>query len=191
MAIRKPLVLISGSLQELPSTDSIVTNGSGNSMVLEIPSGTVNGSNTVFTLSQTPLNNVVIVTLNGLAQTKTTDYTVSGTTVTFTVAPETGTVVYCQYLNALVSPVATSKSSTTLTVDRICTSQRIVVTDANALTTSVISCTVTGKASGGIDELETDPIAVNATCTTNGSINFFISSPFQFWGSYNVTYTIS
>ena len=45
---------------------------------------------TGFTLSNTASTNTVIVTLNGVVQVPTTDYTVSGTTLTFTTAPATG-----------------------------------------------------------------------------------------------------
>jgi hypothetical protein len=55
---------------------------------LSVPTGTINGSNTVFTLASTP-NGDILVFLNGLTVLKST-YTVVGTTLTFTTAPETG-----------------------------------------------------------------------------------------------------
>jgi len=166
------------------------TGGSaGNTMTTETPTGTINGSNATFTLSQTPLNNNIILTLNGVRQTPTTDYTLSGTTITFTTAPFTGVTLLCSYLNSFTSAVQTN-SSTVLTIPNICTTARIVVADANALTTSTIRAWVVSKTTGGIDELEADPITLNANCTTDGSINFFISCPVFFSGSYNVQYTI-
>lgn len=49
------------------------------------------GSTTAFVLPSTPhSNNAVIVFLNGLAQTPTVDYNISGDTVTFTTAPSLG-----------------------------------------------------------------------------------------------------
>jgi|GEM_PF-3290180 len=62
---------------------------SGPSIVRENLSGTLNGSNTAFTSSYTP-NPVSSQTvwLNGVEQIPTTDYTASGATVTFTVAPK-------------------------------------------------------------------------------------------------------
>lgn len=63
------------------------------------PSGTVNGVNTVFTLPSTPEeNDSVLVFLNGLKQKQTTDYSVSGTTLTFVVAPALGQSVEVYYL---------------------------------------------------------------------------------------------
>ena len=189
MTARNPIVLISGSLQELPATDSIVGGVSGNTLVLETPTGSVNGTNTVFTLSQVPFNNVAQVFVNGITQKISTDYTISGTTLTFTTPPFVGAIIQCSYLNSFVSSVQTN-SSTVLTISSFCTTARIVVTDANALTTSTIRAWVVSKTTGGVDELEVDPITLNANCTTNGSINFFISCPYQFMGSYNVKYTV-
>jgi hypothetical protein len=67
--------------------------------VAETPSGLVNGSNVTYTLGTTPIGNQsVIVFLNGVAQYNTIDYTVSGTTVTFTDAPATGSSIFAYYL---------------------------------------------------------------------------------------------
>jgi hypothetical protein len=65
----------------------------------EVPSGSVNGSNTVFTLSATPHSiKAVGVYVNGIRRRLTTDYSVSGSTVTFTFAPETDSDVYVEYI---------------------------------------------------------------------------------------------
>lgn len=65
----------------------------------EVPSGTVNGSNTAFTLSATPHSAAaVVITVNGLVQRQTTHYSVSGATVTFTSAPTTGQEIYAIYV---------------------------------------------------------------------------------------------
>ncbi len=66
----------------------------------ETPSGTVNGSNTAFTLSQIPFDadDSVQVFLDGLKQTRVTDYTVSGSTVTFVVAPALGQSIRVNYV---------------------------------------------------------------------------------------------
>jgi hypothetical protein len=54
----------------------------------EAPAGTLNGTNTVFTLSFTP-NPVdsLLLFLNGVAQNPGADYSISGVTITFTVPP--------------------------------------------------------------------------------------------------------
>jgi hypothetical protein len=65
----------------------------------EIPSGTVNGSNTVFTLAFTPDDpNGVRVFLDSLIETA---FSISGTTITFTTAPALGQSVYCTYTKKL------------------------------------------------------------------------------------------
>jgi hypothetical protein len=66
---------------------------------IEAPSGTINGSNKVFTLSQKPLeNDATLVFLDGLLQTETTDYTLSNSTLTFVTAPALGQSVRVQYV---------------------------------------------------------------------------------------------
>jgi len=64
----------------------------------EVPTGTVDGVNAAFTLANTPVAGTVQVFKSGLLQTPTTDYTVSGTTVTFVVAPAGGSVLLVHYM---------------------------------------------------------------------------------------------
>lgn len=67
--------------------------------VHEQPAGTINGSNTVFTLANVPSDSVwVNVYLDGLLQTLTTDYTISGQTITFVTAPAVGQLPRVTYL---------------------------------------------------------------------------------------------
>lgn len=73
---------------------------SSNFVFNEAPSGSINGSNTAFTLANTPTANTVTVYLNGILQVPGVgnDYTISGNTITMLSAPETGDVVYCNYM---------------------------------------------------------------------------------------------
>lgn len=66
----------------------------------ETPSGTVNGSNTAFTLSQTPFdsNDAVQVFIDGIKRDRVTDWTISGTTITFVTAPALGQSVRVNYI---------------------------------------------------------------------------------------------
>lgn len=67
----------------------------------ETPSGAINGSNTVFTLAQSPLENEAVdVYLDGIKQIVTTDYSVSGSTITFVVAPASGQSLRVDYIRA-------------------------------------------------------------------------------------------
>jgi len=55
---------------------------------VNVRTGTGDGSTTDFTVTQGMTVNKIIVTINGLMQKPTTDYTISGTTLTFGTAPE-------------------------------------------------------------------------------------------------------
>lgn len=70
----------------------------------EQPSGTVNGTNKIFTLAFTPDPDSVKVYLNGqrLKVGSTNDYEVSGSTITFVLAPQAGDVIQVDYLKASV-----------------------------------------------------------------------------------------
>lgn len=69
----------------------------------EAPSGAVNGANVTFTLAQTPLENgstepSVDLYIDGLYQTPGVDYTISGVTITMTVAPVTDQIIRASYI---------------------------------------------------------------------------------------------
>lgn len=65
----------------------------------EVPTGTVNGSNAVFTLAFTPDDpSAVSVYLNSLLE---TEYSITGATITFTTAPALGQSVYVTYTKKL------------------------------------------------------------------------------------------
>lgn len=65
----------------------------------EIPTGSINGSNTSFTLTAAPVSGSEHVYLNGLLQESgaSNDYTVSGATLTFLTAPSTGEKLRVSY----------------------------------------------------------------------------------------------
>lgn len=56
----------------------------------EVPEGLIDGNNTVFTISNTPISETQNLYLNGIFQTEVRDYTLSGVTITFVTAPQTG-----------------------------------------------------------------------------------------------------
>lgn len=65
----------------------------------ETPSGAINGSNTAFTLSSAPEEgDAVLVFLDGLKLKKTTDYSISGTTLTMVTAPAIAQELTVHYL---------------------------------------------------------------------------------------------
>lgn len=69
--------------------------------VQETPSGTIDGSNTTFTIAQTPLeDDAVLVMVNGLMKKRgaSGDYTLSGTTITFNEAPAVASSIMVYYI---------------------------------------------------------------------------------------------
>lgn len=65
----------------------------------EIPSGTVNGSNVAFTITFEPLEaESVLLFKNGIQQRLGIDFTITGTTITFTSAPALASDVSVQYI---------------------------------------------------------------------------------------------
>ena len=64
----------------------------------ETPTGTIDGSNTSFTLAGTPApTNSLEVRVNGMVMTLTEDYTLSGDTLTLGTAPPTGSILRVDY----------------------------------------------------------------------------------------------
>jgi hypothetical protein len=63
----------------------------------ETPTGLVNNINTDFVLSRTPSGSSLKVYVNGQRLRVTEDYTVSGRTITFLTAPQTNSIILCDY----------------------------------------------------------------------------------------------
>lgn len=63
----------------------------------EIPTGAVDGANAAFVLVNKPVGGIALFQ-NGSRKTVTTDYTVSGKTITMTVAPTIGDVLLIDYI---------------------------------------------------------------------------------------------
>lgn len=66
----------------------------------EVPAGAINGTNAVFTLSNTPNPNTEQVFLNGILQNvgPTNDYIISGNTITFAIPPIVTDVILVNYM---------------------------------------------------------------------------------------------
>jgi hypothetical protein len=69
-------------------------------IIRETPSGSINGSNTTFTLANTPVSGSEAVFLNGILQEPGAgnDYTISGGTITYLTAPLTGDRLRVNYM---------------------------------------------------------------------------------------------
>ena len=94
---------------------------------IDYQTGTGNGSATPLTLSHTTSNpQDIMVTLNGVTQRPTTDYTVSGTTLTFTTAPANGMIITVYHLRL--------SRTEGVVLDGTVTNPKIVSMDAAKLT---------------------------------------------------------
>lgn len=96
---------------DTPPTVSVVGGGgsgggSGNSsatvpnfVYAEIPGGTINGTNTVFTINHPPNAGTIALYKNGVRLNYTTDFTISGSTITFLTAslPVVGDILRVDY----------------------------------------------------------------------------------------------
>lgn len=69
--------------------------------ISEVPSGTINGSNVTFVLAHFPVSGTATVYLNGLTQKSGSgnDYLISGSTITYLFAPQTGDLLTVIYLS--------------------------------------------------------------------------------------------
>lgn len=63
----------------------------------ETPTGAVNGSNTSFTTANAPKAGTLIVYEGGVRKLLTTDFTLSGSTITMTYAPPNGSYLRVDY----------------------------------------------------------------------------------------------
>jgi hypothetical protein len=84
------------TFQQIPSTAGLT---SANFVDDEVPSGSINGSNTAFSLASTPASGSLKLYLNGLRLKvgSGNDFTLSGSTITMTTAPLTGERITADY----------------------------------------------------------------------------------------------
>ena len=66
-------------------------------IINETPTGLINGSNSTFSISQTPYPGSADLYLNGIYQRPVTDYTIIGTSVLMVNAPATGQDLHIKY----------------------------------------------------------------------------------------------
>jgi len=100
----------SGSTIEVTTTMFDTNGGASTAFITRSYTGT--GSQTAFTVTSGCTVTNVMVTENGLVQAPTTDYTISGTTLTFTTAPGNGVNVQIRELSVAVATVSTGSSMT-------------------------------------------------------------------------------
>ena len=93
------IIVLDGSAR-LPAVDgSQLTNLNAGAASITADSFTGDNSTTAFTVTTAPSDaDDLLVTINGLIQRPTTDYTVSGTTLTFTSVPFTGANIFARLI---------------------------------------------------------------------------------------------
>ncbi len=105
-------------------------------------------SDTTFTLSDSASTNTVIVTLNGVVQVPTTDYTVSGTTLTFTTAPVTGDKISVKIFSSItyLDKVQDADADTKIEVERTADDDtvRITVAGTDKITVTSTATIISG-----------------------------------------------
>jgi len=114
----------------------------------------MNGTNTTFTLSETPLPGSLALFLNGINQMPSIDYTLSGDTITYVVPPKSTDLMVARY----AQPLSTI-----------------------SFTTEVPSGSMNGT--NVLFTLTTTPVAESLSLFLNGisqipSVNYTISGPF-------------
>ena len=112
------------------------------------------GSDTTFTLSNSASTNTVFVSLNGVVQVPTTDFSVSGTTLTFTTAPATGDKISVRTFTSIthLDRIQDADSDTKIEVERTSDSDTVHI-----------------KVAG------TDKLTVTSTATTHSQLVQFAS----------------
>jgi len=127
--------------------------GGGGTAVREIPTGTMNGTNTVFTLSSAPdPASSLLLFLNGIEQLPGTDYTLSGATITYTVAPS-ATDWHMAWYGTVGGGVTTGELVIGFVIVSGSTGTNVGPMLAAPHAGSLTKCTVTTKASDGATAL--------------------------------------
>ena len=76
------------------------SGGSGPGVPIgEVPAGTIDGANAIFTLTQTPISGSLLLQSNGTILKPALGYTLSGLTITYltTYIPQVGDILYANY----------------------------------------------------------------------------------------------
>jgi hypothetical protein len=116
---QRPSTGVTGMLRFNTTADALEVYDNRQWTTVGVPSFTViadqqfngDGSNVVFTLSSSQTTNSCIVSINGVVQLPTVAYSVSGTTLTFTEAPQAGDVIDVRQITTTTTVTSISNSS--------------------------------------------------------------------------------
>jgi hypothetical protein len=116
---QRPSVGVTGMLRFNSTSDSLEIYDNSSWTTVGVPSFTViddqqfngDGVNVAFTINSNQTTNSCIVSINGVVQIPTIAYSVSGTTLTFTEAPEAGDIIDVRQITTTTTVTAISNSS--------------------------------------------------------------------------------
>jgi len=159
---------------------------------------TGNGSNTQFTLTTSlSSDQTSLVFLNGVAQVPTTDYTISGSTLTFTAAPANGTNI--QVTSFTAEDISTTTytgngSNTEFTLGTTSTTSKTIVTLNGVTQTPVTDYSVSGAtlvfavAPANNDKIVARSIPSTASSTAGGNTHIQYNKSGSLGGSAGFTF---
>ena len=127
------------------------------------------GSDTTFTLSNSASTNTVFVSINGVVQVPTTDYAVSGTTLTFTTAPVVGDKINVKTFSSITNldRIQDADADTKIEVERTSDDDtvRIKVAGTDKLTITSTATTISGLTYGVQNITGAGAISLTETAT--------------------------
>jgi hypothetical protein len=153
---------------------------------------TANGTGSTYTLTETPASaNTVLVHIDGVLQSAPTNYTVSGTTLTFTSAPDASSKIVVKHLGFRTTTTITALQAGSVSTAELAdggvtnvklagsiTSDKITSVSNTAITGNIISSQITSVSNTQItgvintaqiadSAITTDKIAANAVVTAD------------------------
>lgn len=158
------------------------TGGSGGSISSETPVGTINGSNTTFTVSNSP----TFETVNGQVLTQNNGYTLSSLTITYSVAPVSGSVL-ASFYNTSTGGSGVSRSiistSTSTTMLAVAGTDYVYLVTSTSTTTPVMTLptSVSNTNQYTVKNVGVGAVLINAASsqTMDGSSTTTLSSQYQ------------
>lgn len=93
----EPIISALRGIQNQPQQRTMSRSGGVNMVYNEVPSGTVDGSNTDFILIDVPLSGTLQVYVNGARMKLNEDFTLSLKTISFITAPPIGSIILVDY----------------------------------------------------------------------------------------------
>jgi hypothetical protein len=155
---------------------------------------TANGTGSTVALTETPASaNAVIVSVDGVIQTAPTNYTLSGSTITFTGVPDNGANVVVKHIGFRTTSTVTALQASSVTATEIAdgsvTNVKIVSVANTKITGNIVSSQITSVANtqitGNIISSQITSVA-NTQITGNIASSQITSNP-TLYGNVSVT----